>query len=61
MKVKIIEKGRIDNKLSLCELTNSDMKKVKGGAICVCDANFCLDCGCILIGLCVCHENYNQC
>jgi hypothetical protein len=58
-KMKIIEKGRNCNEISLFELTNKELSKTKGGALCVCDVRFCLDCECVEAGFCICDVKRN--
>lgn len=63
MKTKIIEKGRVGSKMTLNELSTTEMEKITGGedtAICLCDRHFCLDCSCVEIGpLCICDVKRN--
>jgi len=58
--MKIIEEGRKCDEISLFELTNKELSNIKGGeGICICDANFCLDCDCVEVGFCICDANRN--
>jgi len=60
MKILFLERGRLDNKISLNTLSGKEMESVKGGSICVCDAKFCIDCSCVQAGgLCVCDVKRN--